>query len=47
MNIRNYDNEETLWMGDLEYWMNESFIMNSFIKSGLNNKNSQYNINFS
>ena len=34
MNIRNYDNEETLWMGDLEYWMNESFIMNSFIKYG-------------
>ena len=34
MNIKNYDNEETLWMGDLEYWMNESFIMNSFNKYG-------------
>ena len=28
MNNRNYDNEGTLWMGDLDYWMNESFIMN-------------------
>jgi len=27
-------NEETLWMGDLESWMNASFIMNSFIKFG-------------
>ena len=26
--------EETLWMGDLESWMNASFIMNSFIKFG-------------
>jgi RNA recognition motif-containing protein len=34
MNNRNYDNEGTLWMGDLEYWMNESFIMNSFILYG-------------
>ena len=34
MNIQNYDNEGTLWMGDLEYWMNEQFIMNSFFIYG-------------
>ena len=34
MNIQNYDNEGTLWMGDLDYWMDESFIMNSFIQYG-------------
>ena len=28
------NNEETLWMGDIESWMNASFIMNSFIKFG-------------
>ena len=35
MNIRNTGNESTLWMGDLETWMNEPFIMNSFIEYGL------------
>ena len=34
MDTRNYDNEGTLWMGNLEYWMNESFIMNSFVEYG-------------
>ena len=34
MNTQNYDNEGTLWMGDLEYWMNEQFIMNSFFIYG-------------
>ena len=34
MNTQNYDNEGTLWMGDLDYWMDESFIMNSFIQYG-------------
>ena len=34
MNTRNFDNESTLWMGDLETWMNKSFIMNSFIEYG-------------
>ena len=29
------NNEETLWMGDLESWMNESFIMNSLIEIGI------------
>ena len=29
------NNEETLWMGDLESWMNESFIMNLFIEIGI------------
>ena len=33
MDTRNYD-EGTLWMGNLEYWMNESFIMNSFVEYG-------------
>jgi len=28
------NNDETLWMGDLESWMNESFIMNSFNEYG-------------
>ena len=27
-------NEETLWMGDIEHWMDESFIMKSFIEFG-------------
>ena len=34
MDTRNYDNEGTLWMGDLEYWMKEQFIMNSFFIYG-------------
>ena len=34
MNTGNYDNEGSLWMGDLDYWMDESFIMNSFIQYG-------------
>jgi len=34
MNTQNYDNEGTLWMGDLDYWMDESFIKNSFIQYG-------------
>ena len=31
-------NENTLWMGDLEPWMNELFIMNSFIVCGFKPK---------
>ena len=34
MNTGNYDNEGSLWMGDLDYWMDELFIMNSFIQYG-------------
>ena len=34
MNTGNYDNVGSLWMGDLDYWMDESFIMNSFIQYG-------------
>ena len=33
------NSEYSLWMGDIEPWMNESFIMNSFIEYGFRPKN--------
>ena len=35
------NNEKTLWMGDLESWMNEPFIMSSFQKFGFYPKSIQ------
>ena len=35
------NNEKTLWMGDLESWMNEPFIMSSFQKYGFYPKSIQ------
>ena len=32
------NNEDSLWMGDIEPWMNSSFIMNSFIEFGFKPK---------